>query len=67
MARQLEQHTLALDEVNREVERVGETLSFATVDLEEWNPLDERVIASPAIAGERIFVRTDRHLVAIGE
>ena len=30
------------------------------------NPLNERVIASPAIAGGRIFVRTDRHLVAIG-
>ncbi len=30
------------------------------------NALNERVIASPAIAGGRIFVRTDRHLVAIG-
>ena len=30
------------------------------------NPLNERVIASPVIAGGRIFVRTDRHLVAIG-
>ncbi len=30
------------------------------------NPLNERVIASPAIAGGRIFVRTDRYLVAIG-
>ncbi len=30
------------------------------------NPLNERVIASPAIAGGRIFVRTDRHLIAIG-
>ncbi len=30
------------------------------------NPLDERVIASPAVAGGQIFVRTDRHLVAIG-
>jgi len=30
------------------------------------NPLDERVIASPAIAGDRIFVRTDHYLVAIG-
>ena len=30
------------------------------------NPLNERVIASPAIAGGWIFVRTDRHLVAIG-
>ena len=30
------------------------------------NPLDERIIASPAIAGGRIFVRTDRYLVAIG-
>jgi outer membrane protein assembly factor BamB len=30
------------------------------------NPMDERVIASPAIAGGRIFVRSDRHLIAIG-
>jgi outer membrane protein assembly factor BamB len=30
------------------------------------NPLGERIIASPAIAGGRIHVRTDRHLVAIG-
>jgi outer membrane protein assembly factor BamB len=31
------------------------------------NPLGERIIASPAIAGGRIFVRTDRYLVAIGD
>ena len=31
------------------------------------NPLDERVVASPAIGGNRIFVRTDRFLVAIGD
>ena len=29
------------------------------------NRLDARIIASPAVAGGRIFVRTDRHLIAI--
>jgi outer membrane protein assembly factor BamB len=29
------------------------------------NRLDGRIIASPAVAGGRIFVRTDRHLIAI--
>ena len=29
------------------------------------NKLDMRVIASPAISGARIFIRGDRHLVAI--
>jgi outer membrane protein assembly factor BamB len=30
------------------------------------NPLGERIIASPAIADGRIFIRTDDHLFAIG-
>jgi outer membrane protein assembly factor BamB len=29
------------------------------------NKLDGRIIASPAVSGGRIFVRTDRHLIAI--
>lgn len=30
------------------------------------NPLGERAVASPAIAGGRIFIRTDKHVFAIG-
>ena len=30
------------------------------------NPLDEKVQASPAISGGRIFIRTERHLLAVG-
>jgi outer membrane protein assembly factor BamB len=33
----------------------------------EKNVLKERTLASPAIAGGRIFLRTDEHLVAIGK
>jgi outer membrane protein assembly factor BamB len=30
------------------------------------NPVNERSLASPAIAGGRLFLRTDEHLIAIG-
>ncbi len=47
----------------------GETVVVAT-DAEPHvvarNPLDGRVIASPAISNGRIFIRADRHLIAIG-
>jgi outer membrane protein assembly factor BamB len=47
----------------------GETLvvkSARTPQVLAKNKLDMRVIASPAIAGGRIFLRGDRHLVAVG-
>ena len=31
------------------------------------NNLGNRILASPAISDQRLFVRTDRHLVAIGQ
>ncbi len=51
------------------VSETGETVVVAAGDsprVLSRNPLDERVIASPAISNGRIFIRTDRHLVAIG-
>ena len=48
----------------------GETLvlkAARTPQVRAKNKLDLRVIASPAIAGGRIFMRGDRHLVAIGK
>ena len=50
------------------VGETGETLvlrSGRKPDVLARNKLDMRVIASPAISGGRIFVRGDRHLVAI--
>jgi outer membrane protein assembly factor BamB len=46
----------------------GETvvLSTAGPSIVARNDLGERVLASPAISGGRIFVRTDGHLYAIG-
>jgi outer membrane protein assembly factor BamB len=31
------------------------------------NPIDERALASPALSGGRVYLRTDDHLVAIGK
>jgi outer membrane protein assembly factor BamB len=31
------------------------------------NPVAERALASPAISGGRLFLRTDEHLIAIGK
>jgi len=46
----------------------GETLvlSAAGPTIVARNDLGERALASPAIAGGRIFIRTDGHLFAIG-
>jgi hypothetical protein len=33
----------------------------------ERNQIDGRLIASPAISNGRLFLRTDDHLVSIGE
>jgi outer membrane protein assembly factor BamB len=47
----------------------GETLVLAagrTPEVLSRNAIDGRVLASPAIAGGRLFIRTDDHLVAIG-
>ena len=51
------------------VSETGETIVLQagpTLRVLARNPLDERVIASPAVSGGRIFLRTDEHLVAIG-
>ncbi len=32
----------------------------------ERSPLGERMVASPALSGQQVFIRTDEHLVAIG-
>jgi hypothetical protein len=39
----------------------------ATFEVLAKNPLDETVQASPAIARGQIFIRTERHLFAIGK
>ena len=47
----------------------GETIvvkAGATPSVVARNALGERTIASPAIAGGRIYLRTDGHLFAIG-
>lgn len=47
----------------------GETVvvkAGRTPQIAARNPLGERAIASPAIAGGQIFLRTDRHVFAIG-
>ena len=47
----------------------GETFVFeagATPELVSRNRLEERTLASPAISGGTLFIRTDAHLVAIG-
>jgi hypothetical protein len=47
----------------------GETIvlrSGRTPQVLARNRITGRVLASPAIAGGRIFVRTDDHVVAIG-
>jgi len=46
----------------------GETIVLKpgrTPRVRARNKLDGRIIASPAVSGGRIFVRTDRHLIAI--
>jgi outer membrane protein assembly factor BamB len=47
----------------------GETtvLSVAGPSIIARNDLGERALASPAIAGGRIFIRTDGHVFAIGK
>jgi outer membrane protein assembly factor BamB len=47
----------------------GETLVLATngPSIIARNDLGERVLASPALSGGRIFIRTDGHLFAIGD
>ena len=47
----------------------GETLVLRagrTPEVLARNRIDGRVLASPAIAGGRIFIRTDDHVVAVG-
>jgi len=47
----------------------GETFVFeasAPPKLVSRNRLEERTLASPAISGGTLFIRTDAHLVAIG-
>jgi hypothetical protein len=39
----------------------------ATFDLVRVNRLGERTLASPALVDGRWYVRTDGHLVAIGQ
>jgi hypothetical protein len=46
----------------------GETMVLSTIgpSIVARNDLGERALASPAIAGGRIFIRTDGHLFAVG-
>jgi outer membrane protein assembly factor BamB len=47
----------------------GQTLVLKagrTPEVLSRNSLDGRVLASPAISGGRLFIRTDDHIVAIG-
>ena len=37
------------------------------IDIEARNSIDERSIASPAISGGQIFLRTDQHLIRVGQ
>ena len=52
------------------VSEAGETVVVAAGEAPRVlsrNPLDARVIASPAISNGQIFIRADRHLIAIGD
>jgi outer membrane protein assembly factor BamB len=51
------------------VSETGETtvLSTAGPSIIARNDIGERALASPAIAGGRLFIRTDGHLFAIGK
>jgi outer membrane protein assembly factor BamB len=51
------------------VSETGETIVLAAgrqAKVLARNSVGERTVASPAIAGGRIFIRTDDHLVAVG-
>lgn len=48
----------------------GETVVIRTgrkLDILARNSLNERVVASPAISDGRLFIRTDVHLICVGE
>jgi outer membrane protein assembly factor BamB len=52
------------------VSESGETIvvrASRTPEVVARNDIGERTVASLAIAGGRIFIRTDRHLVAVGD
>ena len=52
------------------VSEAGETVVVAAGEAPRVlsrNPLDARVIALPAISNGQIFIRADRHLIAIGD
>ena len=51
------------------VSETGETVVLSTAGprIVARNDIGERALASPAIAGGRIFIRTDGHVVAIGK
>jgi outer membrane protein assembly factor BamB len=50
------------------VSETGETIVLSTAgpSILARNDIGERALASPAIAGGRLFIRTDGHLFAIG-
>jgi outer membrane protein assembly factor BamB len=52
------------------VSETGETVVLAAgrePSLLERNPIEGRLIASPAISNGRLYLRTDDHLLSIGE
>jgi outer membrane protein assembly factor BamB len=51
------------------VSETGETIVLSTSGpaIVARNDLGERSLASPAISGGRIYIRTDGHLFAIGK
>jgi outer membrane protein assembly factor BamB len=52
------------------VSETGETIVLRAgrkLDILARNDIEERIMASPAIANGRILLRTDEHLIAIGK